>query len=58
MFNRALVGLVLCSFVVATDGTVVIGLLGKIAMGVDASPARTGQAVTVFALAYVLGVRP
>ena len=55
MFNRALVGLVLCSFVVATDGTVVIGLLGKIAMGVDASPARTGQAVTVFALAYVLG---
>jgi len=55
MLNRALVGLVLCSFVVATDGTVVIGLLGKIATEVDASPARTGQAVTVFALGYVFG---
>ena len=55
MFNRALVGLVLCSFVVATDGTVVIGLLGKIATDVSASPARTGQAVTVFALGYVFG---
>ncbi len=57
MFNRALVGLVLCSFVVATDGTVVIGLLGKIATDVSASPARTGQAVTVFALGTYSAVR-
>lgn len=40
---------------VTTDGTLVIGLLGKIAVDVHSSPAATAQAVTVFALTYAGG---
>jgi predicted MFS family arabinose efflux permease len=47
--------LAICSFVVATDGTLVVGLLPHIAGGVDASLPATGQGVTVFALAYAAG---
>ena len=47
--------LAICSFVVATDGTLVVGLLARIAGGVDASLAAAGQGVTVFALAYAVG---
>jgi predicted MFS family arabinose efflux permease len=53
VFNRALAGLTACSFVAATDGTVLIGLLGKIGADVGASAATTGQAMTVFAVAYM-----
>jgi predicted MFS family arabinose efflux permease len=44
-----------CSFVVATDGTLMVGLLGRIGRAVSASPAATGQGITVFAIAYALG---
>jgi predicted MFS family arabinose efflux permease len=44
-----------CSFVVATDGTLVVGLLGRIGRAIVASPAATGQGVTVFAIAFALG---
>jgi predicted MFS family arabinose efflux permease len=44
-----------CSFVVATDGTLMVGLLGRIGRAVSASPAATGQGITVFAVAYALG---
>lgn len=50
--NRWLLALAVASFVVTTDGTLVIGLLGRIAADVHSSPAATGQTVTVFALAY------
>lgn len=50
--NRWFVALAFVSFVVTTDGTLVIGLLGRIAVSVHSSPAATGQAVAVFALAY------
>lgn len=44
-----------CAFVVATDGTLVVGLLGRIGHSIVASPAATGQGITVFAVAYALG---
>lgn len=50
--NRWFVALAFVSFVVTTDGTLVIGLLGRIAVSVHSSAAATGQAVAVFALAY------
>ena len=53
--NKWLLALAIASFVVTTDGTLVIGLLGKIAVDVHSSPAATAQAVTVFALTYAGG---
>ena len=47
-----LLALAVGSFAVTTDGTLVIGLLGRIASDVHSSPAATGQTVTVFGLAY------
>jgi DHA1 family inner membrane transport protein len=52
MIDRRLLALALSAFVVAVDGTLVIGLLGRIAAGVHASTAAAGQSVTAFALAY------
>src|SRR5437660_7876348 len=52
VFDRRLLVLALSAFVVAVDGTLVIGLLGRIATGVHASTAATGQTVTVFAIGY------
>ena len=52
MIDRRLLALALSTFVAAVDGTLVIGLLGRIAVAVHSSTAAAGQAVTVFALAY------
>lgn len=41
-----------CAFVVASDGTLVVGLLSRIGRGIAASPAAAGQGITVFAIAY------
>jgi DHA1 family inner membrane transport protein len=54
MIDRPLLALALCTFVAAVDGTLVIGLLARVAAAVHASPAAAGQAVTVFALAYAI----
>ena len=43
VFDRRLLVLALSAFVVAVDGTLVIGLLGRIATGVHASTAATGD---------------
>src|SRR5436190_5459370 len=40
------------AFVVASDGTLVVGLLRQIAHSLTVSPAAAGQAVTVFAAVY------
>jgi DHA1 family inner membrane transport protein len=42
------------AFVVATDATLVVGLLQQIARTLSVSPAAAGQAVTVYAAAYAL----
>ncbi len=42
------------AFVVASDGTLVVGLLRQIAHSLTVSPAAAGQAVTVFAAVYAL----
>src|SRR5438067_4126347 len=55
VFDRRLVLLALGAFVVASDGTLVIGLLRQIAGSLSVSPASAGQAVTVFAVVYALG---
>ncbi|MEA2506371.1 MAG: hypothetical protein QOH48_989 [Actinomycetota bacterium] len=49
----AFLGLGAC--VVATDGTLVIGLLPQIADSLHVSPSAAGQAVTVFAAVYAIG---
>jgi DHA1 family inner membrane transport protein len=43
------------AFVVATDGTLVIGLLRQIARSLNVSAGAAGQAVTVFAAVYAVG---
>lgn len=52
MIDHRLFALALCTFVAAVNGTLVIGLLGRIAVDVHASTTAAGQAVTAFALAY------
>jgi predicted MFS family arabinose efflux permease len=47
--------LALGAFVVAVDGTLVVGLLRQIAGSLDVSPATAGQALTVFGAVYALG---
>ena len=58
MVERRLVLLAPGAFVVATDGTLVVGLLRQISRALSASPAATGQAVTVFAAVYALATPP
>src|SRR4051812_1061602 len=53
MRRIALLGL--GAFVVASDGTLVIGLLRQVADSLDVSASAAGQAVTVFAAAYAIG---
>jgi predicted MFS family arabinose efflux permease len=43
------------AFIVASDGTLVIGLLRQIASSLDVSASAAGQTVTVFAAVYALG---
>jgi DHA1 family inner membrane transport protein len=52
--ERRLLLLAAGAFVVASDGTLVVGLLRQIARELSASPAATGQAVTVFAAVYAI----
>ncbi len=52
MIDRRLVLLALGAFVVAGDGTLVVGLLPEIARSIRASSSVAGQAVTVFAVVY------
>src|SRR6266487_2864568 len=52
--DRRLAVLALGAFVVASDGTLVVGLLRQIAHSLTVSPAAAGQAVTVFAAVYAL----
>jgi predicted MFS family arabinose efflux permease len=52
--DRRLIPLALGAFVVAADGTLVVGLLRPIADSLAVSPAAAGQAVTVFAAVYAL----
>lgn len=54
MVERRLLLLAAGAFVVASDGTLVVGLLRQIARELSASPAATGQAVTVFAAVYAI----
>jgi predicted MFS family arabinose efflux permease len=54
VFERRLLLLAAGAFVVASDGTLVVGLLRQIARALSASPAATGQAVTVFAAVYAI----
>src|SRR4051794_35051389 len=49
VIDRRLIPLALGAFVVASDGTLVVGLLRQIARSLAVSPAAAGQAVTVFA---------
>ena len=56
MIDRRLVLLAAGAFVVASDGTLIVGLLRQIADSIAVSPATAGQAVTVFAAVYALGV--
>jgi len=49
VIDRRLVLLAAGAFVVASDGTLVVGLLRQIADSIAVSPATAGQAVTVFA---------
>jgi len=56
MIDRRLVLLAAGAFVVASDGTLIVGLLREIAGSLAISPATAGQAVTVFAAVYALGV--
>ncbi len=53
--DRRLAVLALGAFVVASDGTLIVGLLRQIAHSLSVSPASAGQAVTVFAAVYALG---
>lgn len=53
--DRRLVALAAGAFVVAADGTLVIGVLPEIARGLGVSLAAAGQTVTVFAAVYALG---
>jgi predicted MFS family arabinose efflux permease len=52
---RALAILALGAFVVAADGTLVVGLLRQIARSLEVSPATAGQALTVFGAVYAVG---
>ena len=52
--ERRLLLLAAGAFVVASDGTLVVGLLRQLARALAASPAATGQAVTVFAAVYAI----
>lgn len=54
MVERRLLLLAAGAFVVASDGTLVVGLLRQIARALSASPAAAGQAVTVFAAVYAI----
>jgi DHA1 family inner membrane transport protein len=56
VIDRRLVVLAAGAFVVASDGTLIVGLLREIASSLAISPATAGQAVTVFAAVYALGV--
>jgi MFS transporter, DHA1 family, inner membrane transport protein len=47
--------LALGAFVVAADGTLVVGLLRPIARSLAVSPATAGQALTVFGAVYAVG---
>lgn len=53
--DRRLVVLAGGAFVVAGDGTLVVGLLRLMARSLSVSTAAAGQAVTVFAIVYALG---
>src|SRR5205085_4364894 len=53
--RRGLAVLALGAFVVAADGTLVVGLLRQIARSLEVSPATAGQALTVFGAVYALG---
>src|SRR6266567_9297902 len=55
VIERRVALLALGSFVVASDGTLVVALLRQIASTLSVSPAAAGQAVTVFAAGYALG---
>jgi MFS transporter, DHA1 family, inner membrane transport protein len=55
LVNRRLALLAFGSFVVATDGTLIVGLLRRVAADLSASPSATGQSIAVFALAYAAG---
>ena len=55
LVNRRLALLASGSFVVATDGTLIVGLLRRVAADLSASPSATGQSIAVFALAYAAG---
>jgi MFS transporter, DHA1 family, inner membrane transport protein len=56
VIDRRLLLLAAGAFVVASDGTLIVGLLRQIADSIAVSPATAGQAVTVFAAVYALGV--
>src|SRR6266550_5060572 len=56
VIDRRLAVLALGAFVVASDGTLIVGLLRQIADSLTVSPATAGLAVTVFAAVYALGV--
>jgi MFS transporter, DHA1 family, inner membrane transport protein len=56
VIDRRLILLALGAFVVASDGTLVVGLLRQIAHTLAVSPAAAGQAVTVFAAVYAFCV--
>jgi predicted MFS family arabinose efflux permease len=56
VIDRRLVVLAAGAFVVASDGTLIVGLLREIAGSLAISPAAAGQAVTVFAAVYALAV--
>jgi predicted MFS family arabinose efflux permease len=53
--DRRLALLAFGSFVVATDGTLIVGLLRRVAADLSASPAAIGQSIAVFAFAYAAG---
>jgi predicted MFS family arabinose efflux permease len=55
VIERRVALLALGSFVVASDGTLVVALLRQIASTLSVPPAAAGQAVTVFAAGYALG---
>jgi predicted MFS family arabinose efflux permease len=52
---KRIVLLGLGAFVVASDGTLVIGLLRQVAATLSVSVSTAGQAVTLFALVYAIG---
>jgi predicted MFS family arabinose efflux permease len=53
--NRSLSTLALSSFIVTTDGTLVVGLLTKISADLHTSLATAGQVLTVYAVGYAAG---